>query len=98
LGGVTDKEAANVNIAPQAGDIVKLPLSHNGDSRTGIVVRIDGFQGHDRHVVRWEDGHESLLAEIQGTEVIHKGGYDSSGKGRDWHPQIWAPTGEPAAN
>jgi hypothetical protein len=81
-----------MNIAPQAGDIVKLPVPDEAAGRRiGRVVRIDGFQGHDRWLVRWEDGHESLLAEIQGTEVVPDGGHDSNGKGRDFRPQIWTP-------
>ena len=48
--------------AVEPGDIVKTGGRHVGDARrTGEIVAVLGEDEHEHYVVRWEDGHESIL-------------------------------------
>lgn len=44
------------------GDVVKVSGRHVGDTgRTGEIVAVLGDDGRVHYLVRWEDGHESIL-------------------------------------
>jgi hypothetical protein len=48
--------------AVEPGDVVKTGSRHVGDAgRTGEIVAVLGEEEHEHYLVRWEDGHESIL-------------------------------------
>jgi hypothetical protein len=54
----------------EPGDVVKISGRHVGDTgRTGEIVAILGEEEHVHYLVRWEDGHESILYPGEGTTI-----------------------------
>jgi hypothetical protein len=54
----------------EPGDVVKVSGRHVGDvGRTGEVVAVLGEEDHVHYLVRWEDGHESVLYPGEGTTI-----------------------------
>ena len=56
----------------QAGDELTIKGVHQGDEdRHGTIVKVDGADGAPPYVVRWQDGHESVLFPAGGTVIEH---------------------------
>jgi Domain of unknown function (DUF1918) len=54
----------------QPGDVVKISGRQVGDSgRTGQIAAVLGKEDHLHYLVRWEDGHESILYPGEGTTI-----------------------------
>jgi hypothetical protein len=54
----------------EPGDVVKVSGRHVGDvGRTGEVVAVLGEEDHVHYLVRWEDGHESILYPGEGITI-----------------------------
>ena len=54
----------------QPGDVVRIGGRQVGDrGRTGRIVAVLGEEGHPHYVVRWEDGHESILYPGEGITI-----------------------------
>jgi hypothetical protein len=54
----------------QPRDVVKTSGRHVGDAgRTGEIVAVLGEETHEHYLVRWEDGHESILYPGEGTTI-----------------------------
>ena len=54
----------------EPGDVVKTSGRHVGDAgRTGEIVAVLGEQDHLHYLVRWEDGHESMLYPGEGITI-----------------------------
>jgi hypothetical protein len=52
------------------GDIVAVAGRHVGDhGRTGEILEVLGDNLHPHYLVRWEDGHESILYPGEGTTI-----------------------------
>ena len=53
------------------GDAISVSSRHVGDTgRTGEVVDVLGDDGHPHYVVRWADGHESVLYPSETITVV----------------------------
>jgi len=56
-----------------AGDEVVVRGRHVGDAdREGIITEVRGANGSPPYLVRWNDGHESLLMPSSGTVIEHR--------------------------
>jgi len=71
---LTNKEdevtAANRIRSVGPGDVVKTVGRRQGDpGRTGEIVAVLGEGEHVHYLVRWEDGHESILYPGEGTTI-----------------------------
>ena len=54
----------------QPGDVVKTSGRRVGDAgRTGEIRAVLGEDDHAHYLVRWEDGHESILYPSEGTTL-----------------------------
>jgi hypothetical protein len=52
------------------GNLVKVSGRRVGDSgRSGTIVRVLGERQHPHYLVRWEDGHESVLYPGEGVTI-----------------------------
>ncbi len=62
--------AANRIRSVGPGDVVKTVGRRQGDpGRTGEIVAVLGEGEHLHYLVRWEDGHESILYPGEGTTI-----------------------------
>ncbi len=62
--------AGNRDHRVEPGDVVKISGRHVGDAgRTGEIVSVLGEEGRPHYLVRWEDGHESVLYPGEGTTI-----------------------------
>ena len=63
--------ATDHHIRPvEPGDAVKTSGRHVGDAgRTGEIVSVLGEEDHLHYLVRWEDGHESILYPGEGITI-----------------------------
>ena len=56
------------------GDVVEVSGRHVGDpGRMGELLQVLGTPAHPHYLVRWEDGHESVLYPGEGTTIRQKG-------------------------
>ncbi len=56
-----------------AGDEVVVRGRHVGDAdRVGVITEVRGANGSPPYLVRWSDGHESLLMPSSGTVTGHR--------------------------
>lgn len=56
----------------EVGDELTVRGRHQGDEdRHGEIMRVDGANGAPPYLVRWRDGHESVIFPESGTEVGH---------------------------
>ena len=54
----------------EPGDVVKISGRHVGEGgRTGEIVAVLGEEDRLHYIVRWEDGHESILYSGEGVTV-----------------------------
>ena len=54
----------------EPGDIVETSRRHVGDGgRRGEILAVLGTDDHVHYIVRWEDGHESILYPGEGTTI-----------------------------
>lgn len=54
----------------EPGDVVETSGRHVGDTgRTGEIVAVLGDDAHPHYVVRWDDGHETMLYPKEGTTI-----------------------------
>lgn len=54
----------------EPGDLVKTAGRRVGDpGRTGEIIAVLGEEEHLHYLVRWEDGHESILYPGEGTTI-----------------------------
>lgn len=51
----------------QSGD-----ATQGDEDREGVIIEIHGGNGAPPYLVRWEDGHESLLVPSSATHVEHR--------------------------
>ena len=57
----------------RCGDVVEVSARRVGDAgRMGEIVEVLGASEHPHYLVRWEDGHESVLYPGEGTMVRRK--------------------------
>jgi rRNA processing protein Gar1 len=55
------------------GDVVEVSGRHVGDpGRIGELLEVLGAPDHPHYLVRWEDGHESVLYPGEGTTIRQK--------------------------
>jgi hypothetical protein len=55
------------------GDEIVVKGRHVGEEdRKGMVIEVHGAGGAPPYLVRWEDGHESVLFPSSGTVVEHR--------------------------
>lgn len=55
------------------GDEVVIKGRHVGDAdREGVIAEVRGAGGAPPYLVRWRDGHESVLIPSSGTVVEHR--------------------------
>jgi hypothetical protein len=56
----------------QVGDRLTVKGRHQGDAeRHGEIVKVDGADGAPPYVVRWQDGHESVLFPSSDVVIEH---------------------------
>ncbi len=56
-----------------AGDEVVVKGRHVGDAdREGVIAEVRGADGAPPYLVRWRDGHESVLMPSSGTVIEHR--------------------------
>lgn len=56
-----------------AGDEIVVKGRHVGDAdREGVVVEVRGADGTPPYLVRWQDGHESVLMPAAGIVFEHR--------------------------
>ena len=56
-----------------AGDEVVVRGRHVGDAdREGVITEVRGADGAPPYLVRWRDGHESVLMPSSGTVIEHR--------------------------
>lgn len=55
------------------GDVVEVSGRRVGDpGRMGELLKVLGAPEHPHYLVRWEDGHESVLYPSEGTTIRQK--------------------------
>jgi len=55
------------------GDEVVVKGRHVGDAdREGVVIEVRGADGAPPYLVRWRDGHESVLTPSSGIVIEHR--------------------------
>ena len=52
-----------------AGDRIEVWAPGGGPPRHGLIVEVLGDQRHERYLVRWLDGHESIHYPSDGTQI-----------------------------
>lgn len=55
----------------EVGDELTVRGRRGDEDRHGEIIRIVGVHGTPPYLVRWTDGHQSLLFPASGTEVKH---------------------------
>jgi rRNA processing protein Gar1 len=61
---------AQTETKPAPGDVVEVSGRRVRDAgRSGVIREVLGPEEHPHYVVRWEDGHESVLYPGEGTTV-----------------------------
>jgi Domain of unknown function (DUF1918) len=56
----------------RVGDQLTVKGRHQGDvERHGEIIQVDGPNGAPPYLVRWQDGHDSLLFPSSDAEIIH---------------------------
>lgn len=64
----------------QAGDELTVRGRHQGDEdRHGTIIRVNGQDGAPPYLVRWRDGHESVIFPSSGAEVEHHTAQEDAG-------------------
>lgn len=59
----------------EPGDVVKTSGRHVGDAgRSGQILSVLGDDERPHYLVRWEDGHESILYPGEGTTIRRPAG------------------------
>lgn len=62
------------------GDEVVVRGRHVGDGdREGLIVEVRGADGAPPYLMRWRDGHESVLVPSSDTVIEHKHGQGQPG-------------------
>jgi rRNA processing protein Gar1 len=71
--------ATQEQVHPAAGDLVEVSGRRVGDPvRTGEILEVLGPEGRPHFLVRWEDGHESVLYPRETTTIRSRGSAPSS--------------------
>jgi Domain of unknown function (DUF1918) len=52
-------------------EIVVDSVQVGGPARKGEILEVQGEEGHEHYVVRWDDGHESLFYPGSTTHVVN---------------------------